>query len=168
LADDFNATSATCHVSVYAIAGRIADDDVEAARAISSEIRDLLSAMQSGIAAADPEAIRDAANRARSIGAMLSGDAADAVSSAIDQARAAAREITRRVEKSGERAADVIAELRTEAIASARFAFLDLDEEKEVEDAPVAARAVEFAPPDESPEVAAAMAEYAVPSFDFI
>lgn len=143
LASAFNNGAQTCHVDMYAIAGRIADDDAEAARAVASEIRDLMTAIDSGIQAADPKAIRDAANKARSLGAMLSGEAAEKAQAAIKQAREAAREIVKRIVKSGENAATVINEIKTDAIGKARFAFLDFEEGSH-EAAPVAPRALDL------------------------
>lgn len=141
ITDRHNAGAACTHVDVYALVGRIAQDDAEAARAISAEVRELLETMQQGIAAADPAAIREAATKARALGQMLSADVAGKVSQAIDQARGAAREIVRRVEKAGEAAAVVVGELATQRIEAARFAFLDLDEGGEVGAAPVDAPA---------------------------
>ncbi len=42
LADEFNATARLTRLYVNVIAGRIAPDDVEAVKAINSEVRDLL------------------------------------------------------------------------------------------------------------------------------
>jgi len=128
--DAFNDKAATARVEVYVLVGRIAHDEVEAARAIGAEVRDLLETMQAGIKAADPETIREAANKARELEAMLSEDVAGKVSEAIKQARTAARAIVSRIQKSGESAATVIAGLSVAKIDAARFAFLDLDEGK--------------------------------------
>ena len=145
LAEVFNDQARTCHVDVYAIAGRIANDDVEASRAISSELRDLMAEMEKGIRGADPQSIRDAANRARQLGQMLDGDAAKATEDAISQARSAARELVKRVVKGAEDAATVVSEIKTDQISNARFAFLDLDE-GEHEAAPVTPRVVDLEP----------------------
>lgn len=127
LADEFNRSATRCRIEVYTLVGRVASDDAEAARAIGSEVRELLDAMESGIRAADPTAIREAARRAKALGAMLTEEASGRVSTAIEQAREAARAIVRRVEKAGETAATVVAECKLDAIAAARFAFLDID-----------------------------------------
>jgi aminoglycoside N3'-acetyltransferase len=50
------------------------------------------------------------------------------VSEAITQARTAARAIVARVQKAGETAATVVAELSIRRIEEARFSFLDFDE----------------------------------------
>jgi hypothetical protein len=155
----FNATAKHTTIGVYVLAGRIAASDEEAAKAIASEVRELLDTMRDGIATADVEKIREAANKARGLGAMLSDDAAGKVSKAIEAARSAAREITRRVEKGGETAAKVVESIRLDEINAARFAFLDLDPEAAPgEAAPVPAAALDLAPasqeaPPASPSV---------------
>lgn len=131
-------------VQVYCITGRIAQDDVEAARAISAEMRELLDAMLAGIAKADPEAIREAANKARALGQMLTRDAAAQVETAISDARRIARELVKRVEKAGEVAAQVVTEGATRRIESARFAFLDLDAPADVTPSEPAARPIDL------------------------
>lgn len=127
LADEFNRGATYSRIEVFALLGRIADNDLQAARAIGAEVRDLVAAMERGIKAADPEAIREAANKARQLSGMLDPAVSGAVSDAIKAARSAAREIVRRVEKDGERAADVVAGLQLEALDRARFAVLDIE-----------------------------------------
>jgi hypothetical protein len=145
-ADVHNRTAKRSFVSVYVITGRIAADDAEAARAVASEVRGLVESMENGIKAADPEAIRKAANAARNLGAMLTDEAGAKVNAAIESARAAARAIVKRVQKDGEVAAKVIAECDMAALNAARAAFLDLDDAKPVETAPVAVAPVDFMP----------------------
>lgn len=146
IADEHNAKATRTIVSVYTITGRVAADDAEAARAINSEVRGLLDEMQEGIKSASPEAIRAAANKARQLGQLLSDDASKKVEKAIDQARAAAREIVKRVQKSGELAATVVADCATAEIDAARFAFLDLDTAKPIETSAPAVPALDMAP----------------------
>jgi hypothetical protein len=138
IADEFNATALRSTVEVYVITGRVAQDDVEAARAIGAEIRDLLEAMESGIKAMDAEAIREAANKARAIGGMLTESANEKMQSAIKEARAAARVIVKRIEKGAEDSAKVVAEISIKEIEAARFAFIDLDPVSPVAPEPVA------------------------------
>jgi hypothetical protein len=145
-AAEFNATAQRTRVEVYVITGRIATDDAEAARAVASEVRGLIEEMQAGIKAADPEAIRAAANKARNLGAMLTDEAQAKVAGAIEEARKAAREFVRRVEKSGETAATVIAEVDMAALNAARAAFLDLDDAKPAESLPVEVAGVDLTP----------------------
>jgi hypothetical protein len=127
IADEFNLTAQRTQIEVYIIAGRVALDDLEAVKAISAEVRDLLADMEAGIKNADPEAIREAATKARAVGGMLTDDAAEKVTGAIAEARKAARDIVRRVEKAGEQAGAVVAELSVANIQAARFAFLDIE-----------------------------------------
>ena len=128
LVNTYNFGAKLTTIGVFTIAGRIAASDYEAARAIADEVRSLMDDMSSGIKAADVSAVREAANKARALGSVLSPDIAGAVAGAVQQARSAAREIVRRVEKAGEAAADVVAELNTQCIDAARFMFLDMDE----------------------------------------
>ena len=137
IVESFNAQARCSRIDVYTLIGRVASDDLEAARAIGAEVRELLDGMQAGIKSADPGAIREAANKARSLSAMLSTASAIQVSAAIAEARRAAREIVARVSKAGEAAAQVVTELSTRKLEEARFAFLDLDEgERGEADAP--------------------------------
>lgn len=151
IAAEHNRTATRSFVSVYVITGRIAADDAEAARAVASEVRGLVEEMEAGVKAADPEAIRKAANKAKNLGAMLTDDASAKVQSAIESARVAARDIVRRVEKGGEEAAKVIAEMDLAALSAARGAFLDLDDVKPTEAQPVDAAALDLAPAANEP-----------------
>jgi hypothetical protein len=119
--------NATCtRVAIYCLKGRIASTDEEAARAISGEVRSLLDAMDRGIAQLDVAEIREAASKAASLGSMLGEDQVKAVGEAVEQARKAARVIVKRIEKEGEDAAVVLADIQRGALEKARFAFLDL------------------------------------------
>lgn len=128
VATKFNEGAKHSRVYVYVLKGRIAETDEEATRAIASEVRGLLNEMQEGIRSVDPGKIRDAADRARKLGAVLGKGQAAAVERAVETARKAAREIVRRVEKGGEDAALVLEEIATKPIDTARFAFLDVDD----------------------------------------
>ena len=123
VAVDFNARAKVTELAVYVIVGRVAQDDVEAVRAINSEVRDLMRDMTVGIKELDVKRVRDAANRARSVGSMLTPEAAERVKAAIDAARGAARQIT----KAGEEAAKEVDREAIKKINQARTAFLDLD-----------------------------------------
>jgi hypothetical protein len=127
IADEHNATAQSTQVSVFVLKGRIASSDEEAARAIANEVSGLLRQMEEGIRKVDVTAIRDAANRARKMGAVLDEAQAKQLSEAVTSAREAARLIVKRVENGGEAAEVVLGELDTKAISSARFAFLDLE-----------------------------------------
>lgn len=152
LAADFNARAKNTEVSVYTIVGRVAQDDVEAVRAINSEVRDLMKDMQVGIKELDVKRVRDAANRARAVGSMLTPEALEKVKGAIEAARAAARKIV----KAGEQAAVEVDKEAVKKITAARTAFLDLDESEVLATKPAKtkteARALDLAPEDEAAE----------------
>jgi len=105
------------------LTGRIAPDDVEAVRAINSEVRDLMESMADGIDKLDVERVRDAANKARGLSGMLTPDAQDRIAVAIATARSAARKIV----AAGEQAAVEIDRTAIRKIEEARTSFLDLD-----------------------------------------
>lgn len=127
IAQAFNSKATQTRVDVFVLVGRIAADDAEAQRAINAELRDLLDDMRNGISNVDPKAIREAANKARAIDSMLAPEVSSQVAEAIAQARRAARAIVKRVQKSGELASKVIEEISVDKIKTARFAFLDVD-----------------------------------------
>lgn len=117
------------NVKIYIITGRVAADDVEATASITSEVSELIQAMNDGITNVDAKAIRDAATRARELTAMLDDRVKSKVEGAIEQARKAARTITKRIEKAGEDAKLVLLDVQRSQIESARIAFLDLTAE---------------------------------------
>lgn len=123
IADAFNDTAKLSRVTVYVMTGRIAADDVEAVKAINSEVSDLMDLMQDGIRRLDVRAIRDAADRAKEIGAMLPPEAQVRAQLAIDTARAVAKNIV----KAGEAASKEVDEVAIAKITEMRTAFLDLD-----------------------------------------
>lgn len=154
IADGFNEVAKLTRVTVYVITGRIAPDDVEAVKAINSEVKDLLNAMSAGIENLDVKKVREAASRAKEVGAMLSADAQARVQIAVDAARAAAKKIV----ASGEQAAKEIDRATIRKITEMRTAFLDLDEQKAVEAPAVEQRALDLAPTEAVKAPAAATA----------
>lgn len=124
VAEAFNRAATITNLSVGVIVGRVASDDAEAVRAINAEVRSLLEDMDSGLRKLDVEAVREAANKARALGQMLTADAAARVQGAID----AARMVARRMTKAGEQAAQELDSAVLDTLARARTAFLDLDE----------------------------------------
>ncbi len=145
LAEDFNATASWTYVGVTVLIGRVSSDDVEAVRAINEQVRDLVQAMTDGARRLDPQAIRKAANEARTLGKMLEPNANEKVAKAIEVARKVARDIV----KAGEGAAvevDNVAILRLE---EARTAFLDIDDAAPVEAAEGEGRGVDL---DDEPQ----------------
>lgn len=155
LARDFNATATLTRVNVRVIAGRIAADDVQAAKAINSEISDLLEKMAQGVKDNSVEAIRDAANRAKQLGTMVTQDNSIRLQKAIDAARSAARAIV----KAGEAAAIEIDQRAVRAIMEGRTAFLDLDDAAPMQAPTVTGRAIDMeeqaAPIVQAPKAAA-------------
>ncbi len=150
LAEEFNRNARLSQIKIYIMSGRVAPDDVEAVRAINSEVRELMTLMESGLERLDVRTVRDAANRAKALGAMLSKEASERVEMAIRTARSAAR----RIVKAGEEGVAEIDRAAIERIAASRTAFLDLDGTDEPVAAPVAeARAVEMLPEERIPDV---------------
>ena len=135
IADQFNSQATLTRLNVYVMVGKVAADDVEAVRAINSEIRDLMDTMSAGLAQLDVKVVREAAQKAKSVMQMLDDQNAERVQGAIDLARKAARAI----KKAGEEGAPEIDKVTIQRISEARTSFLDLDTDGEVRlpDAPV-------------------------------
>ncbi len=142
LANEFNARAGRSNIQVYVITGRVAQDDVEAVRAINSEVRDLISTMERGLVNLDVKTVRDAANRARSLGSMLSAEASERVKDVIATARSAARQIV----KAGEEGSAEIDQATLRKIADGRMAFLDLDGAHEIATPDATGRAIDLVP----------------------
>lgn len=140
LCDNFNDQAKHSRIGMWVIKGRVASDDAEAARAITQEIGELTEKMNAGIAAFDPKAIREAADRARELSTMLSDEKKAKIDGAIEQARKAARTIVKRIEKEGEDRSVVMLDIQRGQIESARVAFLDMSGDSgEVEALPAVA-----------------------------
>jgi hypothetical protein len=142
LADEFNASAKLTRIYTFVLVGRVVPDDLEAVRALNSEAADLLETMAAGIGKLDVTAVRDAADRARALGRMLSSESQASIESAVEIARAAARKIV----KAGEQAAEEIDQQTIRRLAEARTAFLDLDPVGDVATPPVDGRALDFEP----------------------
>jgi hypothetical protein len=121
----FNREAQLTRVSVNVIFGRIAQDDVEAVRAISGELRDLMSDMETGLKNLDVKTVRDAAAKAKSVGEMLSPEARERLEEAVKVARSAATKIV----KAGDAVAVEIDKAAIEQIDKARTSFLDIEGE---------------------------------------
>lgn len=122
---EFNETAKITRLDVYVMVGRVAADDVEAVRSINKEVRDLMESMESGLKNLDVKTVRDAANKAKQLGQMLSPDAQGRVATAIGLARTAARKIV----KAGDEAAMEIDRRAIRKITEQRTTFLDMDDE---------------------------------------
>lgn len=143
IAREFNLTAEVSRLNVNVIIGEVAADDARAIRSINQEMRDLMDTMAQGLANLDVETVRNAANKAKSVGKMLEPNAKANVERALTIARQAAREIV----KAGETGAAEIDQVAIQRLTEARTAFLDLDEVSETQ-APEAATpvAVDFEP----------------------
>lgn len=149
MAAEFNSGARLTRVGVYVITGRIAPDDLEAVRAINSEVRALMTEMEEGLKNLDVSAVRAAAGKARSLGHMLSPEAAERIKTAVDSARDMARKIV----KASEEASVAIDREALKKIAESRTAFLDLDEAPaEVAKPAAQARAVDLEPEHKAEE----------------
>lgn len=128
LADKHNSSeeNTTTTIGVYVMLGKVAQTDQEAARAIASEMRALVDEMEAGIGAGNVDAARKAASEALKMGKMLDEATNKKVSAAVEEVRAAAKEMTRKI-MAGEDRAAVVAKIKLDAVKSARFAFLDMD-----------------------------------------
>lgn len=143
IAEKFNETAKLSRVGVYVITGRIAADDVEAVRAINSEVRELLDDMKEGLKNLDVKRVRDAAAKAKAIGNMLSPDAALRIQSAVEAARKSATKMA----KAGDQLSMEIDNRTIRTIAESRTAFLDIDvEKKEIAKPKASGRAVDLSP----------------------
>lgn len=142
IAEEFNEGAALTQVYVYIIVGRIAPDDVEAVKAINSEVRELLEEMERGLRNFDVKLIRENASKAREIGAMLSPDSAARVQIAVEAARTAAK----RIVQAGDTAAKELDTAAIRAITESRTAFLDLDGASDVKAPEAEQRAIDLTP----------------------
>jgi hypothetical protein len=142
LAEEFNETAKLNRVKIHTIIGRVAADDVEAVKAINSEISQLMRNMETGIEKLDVKAVREAAAEAKNRAQMLSPDAAARVQTAIDLARQAAT----RIKAAGEAAAIEIDRATIARIAEQRTAFIDLDDAAPIQKPTVSARTLDLEP----------------------
>ena len=127
IVDAFNNVAICTEVQVHVLKGRIAETDDQAARAIASDVTDLLREMEEGIRKVDVKAIREAASRALKLGTMLDQGQVGKVTEAVQAARKAARAIAAKVVKGGEDAQVVLEEIDISPIETARIAFLDYE-----------------------------------------
>lgn len=123
-----NASAVTTRIFFYPSAWLMADPSEATIRKISQEMVDLLNDMATGIDRADPVLIGEAATRASEMVGMLAEEQVKTVVDAVEQARKAKRDITRRVGKKGEEIAAVLRDVQRGAIEKARFAFMDVDD----------------------------------------
>lgn len=149
VAAEHNRTAQQTVVDVRVLVGRIASTDSEAVEALAREVRSLLDDMERGVRMVDPDAIREAANKARAMSGMLSQEAQGVVARAINEVRAVARQFV----KAGEQAVEQVEQVRLDALTAARFAVLDLLRDGEAQAEPAApaapaAPAIDLMPTD--------------------
>lgn len=143
LCEDFNETAEITRIDFNAIKGRVSPTDAEAIQAINGEIRELITDMEEGIKSLDVEVVREAATKAKQLGAMLNDSAKATVQGAID----AARKVATKINKAGEKAAAEIDQQALETLRHARTAFLDLEPvTSEVAAPEVVGRAIDLEP----------------------
>jgi hypothetical protein len=153
ICEEFNETATVTSLKFNYFTGVVAQDDVQAIKAINEEVRGLLEDMKAGLDALDVEKVRAAANKAKQIGQMLTPDAEVRLQLAID----AAREQARKIVKAGESAAIEIDRNAIVRLQEARTAFLDIESDAKDVQAPEAtgARALDFVPEEGSAQIAA-------------
>lgn len=143
LADEFNEQARLSRITINVLYGRIAQDDVEATKAITAEIRSLMVDMQAGVENLDPDLVQESYNKAKALGAMLSDEAKARSEVAIEAGKQARRQMVK-LAKAGE---TLSVEVRKAAIAKidmARTSFLDLDDDREVQAVEETAPALDF------------------------
>lgn len=143
LCDEFNKTATMSRVWFNVISGKVSENDAEAIKAINGEVRELLATMAEGVSKLDVKAVREAAGKAKQLGAMLSPEAQARITVAIEAVRSTARKIV----AAGETAAVEIDRRTLQTIAEARTAFLDIDQVQGEIGSPAAqGRAMDLAP----------------------
>lgn len=138
--DEFNAGAAVTQVDIFVLPGRVSPDEVEAVRAINSEIRELMAEMAGGIETGNVDEIREAATRVKNIGEMLATDAQTKVEMAVKTARDAAKQIVRDREREGSQGTASVDQSAVRRITELRTAFLDLDDDEAAVSAPKAGK----------------------------
>jgi hypothetical protein len=133
---DFNQSAKHTQIQFNAITGRVAQDDVKAVEAISLELQSLVGVIQAGAAELNVKKIRDAAQKMRDTGQMLS----PAVKLKVDDLVKDARKMARKMAKAGEAAAAEVDDVTMEKLRAARTAFLDIDSEEITPDEEAAAQ----------------------------
>lgn len=135
IADKFNASARLSRLRVSVQYGVVTQDNVIAVESMRREVERLIEAMQAGIAAQQPDKVRDAANRLTAAKGFLGDDAMAKAEEAIGIARGSANSLAatlRKLAKTGQEAAVEIDQAALDALQSARAAFLDLDTDDSV------------------------------------
>jgi len=140
----FNQTAVYSHVKLHVYPLEVRADDVEATRAIFSEIEEFMADMAEGMAELDTKKVRAICDKAVNLNRMLDGEASEKLELVVKVARAAC---TRIVKAGGEIGGEM--ERNTiRLIKSARTQFLDVESPSTTVARPVstgAARALDLA-----------------------
>lgn len=158
LCEAFNKTSRVTKIRLGVVTGKVAQDDVQAVRAIRREISELIGDMKDGIEALDVATVREAAARAKQLGQMLAPEAEARVRIAIEQARSLAT----RINKAGEQGALEIDARTIATLTECRTAFLDLEDAADVAVPMTQGRAVDLTSGDDTVKAAPASSARAV------
>jgi hypothetical protein len=126
--DDFNVTSSISTIAIFVLKGRVMPDDVEAVRAINSEIRELMADMAAGVENGNVELAREAASKIKGIGEMLATEAQTKVEMAVKITRDAAKAQVRDRERGGGDGTVQVDKSAVRRINELRAAFVDLDD----------------------------------------
>lgn len=144
IADEFNRTASHTRLTIRAITGKVADNDVTAIREINNEVRELIDELARGVETLDVERIRDVASRAKEVGKVLTPSAQASVQLAVDTARQNANAVAKQIRDKGEQALIEIDQLAVRQIREQRTAFLDLSEPVETAAPAYQARSIEL------------------------
>jgi hypothetical protein len=121
----FNMEAKTVQIGIYALKGRIAETDQEAARAIKDELKDMLAEMQRAITGGAVDDAREAASKLLKMGMVLDETTQGKVKRAVEEVREIAKQTIKRVAEGGVTTAQAVAGIKFTATEEARFAFLD-------------------------------------------
>jgi hypothetical protein len=146
-AEEFNASAKTTRVSVFALKGRIAESDAEAAKAVSADLLALIEGMQTGVQTMNVKDIREAAAKAKKLVTMVDEATAKLVKDAVDEARDIATELRKKLDNGASgvaEATEYVQSVDLKALAGARAVFLDLEEPVGRAVAPAAAEGSEI------------------------
>lgn len=130
--DEFNGEATLSRIGIYILTGRVMPDDVEAVRAINSEIRELMAEMAGGIENGNVDAIREAASKVKGIGEMLATEAQTKVEMAVVAGRNAAKQIVRDREMAGSDGTVSVDKSAVRRINELKTSFLDLSDGDDV------------------------------------
>lgn len=106
---------------------RIEPSDVRAAGSILGQVRDTLEEVKRAVDAADPKAIRRALGSVRRIDTMLADEQSEQLQAAFDDARRAARQLTKAAKEQDDELKELASEV--EAVDTARILFAEVEKQ---------------------------------------